>query len=283
VQADPTRLEQIFSNLLNNASKFSDHGGKIFISVDVTGSNSNQRRQTGTARASAHSENGDEVVIAVRDDGMGISKEMLPHVFDLFAQADRSLDRSQGGLGIGLTMVRRLIELHGGKVEALSDGPRRGSEFIIRLPLHDGEPEETQPEPANAPKAEPGKCRILVVDDNLDGAESLAMLLRLAGHDVHIAFDGPNAVDIAAKVRPEVVLLDIGLPTMNGYEVVRQLRQRLRLKDTFIVALTGYGRDEDRQRAEEVGFDEYLTKPIDHDDLRELLARRFPSDSKGKK
>lgn len=281
INADTTRLEQVLNNLLNNASKFSDQGGHIWLSVETLPAAAGIRKQkagkgkheTGGASGSR----GRQAVISVRDDGMGISEEMLPHVFDLFAQADRSLDRSQGGLGIGLTMVRRLVDLHGGTVEARSDGPQRGSEFIIRLPLYNGaglEPESGLSE--DAAVTEPGKCRILVVDDNIDAAQSLATLLQLAGHEIRSAYDGPTAVDTATEFLPQVVLLDIGLPIMSGYEVARQLRQRPGMEKALIIALTGYGRDEDRRRARDAQFDEYLIKPIDHDALCELLARRFP-------
>jgi two-component system CheB/CheR fusion protein len=230
-------------------------------------------------------------VIRVRDTGVGISREMLPRIFDLFAQADRSLDRSQGGLGLGLTLVRSLVLMHGGTVCARSEGPGKGSEFIVRLPLasSDGESLEGYPgslpeelygsngpagvaPPAAAFLPGPSGRRVLVVDDNVDAAETLAELIDLWGYEVGVAHDGPAAVALAATFRPEVVLLDIGLPGMDGYEVSRRLRNELHLRDTLVVAVTGYGQDEDRRRSAEAELDHHLTKPVDPDLLRALLA-----------
>ena len=212
-----------------------------------------------------------EVIVRVRDDGMGIAPELLPHVFDLFVQSTRSLDRAHGGLGIGLTLVHRLVKLHGGSVEARSEGLGRGSEFIVRLPILPG-PVTVQPPPA--PAAPEISRRILIVDDNEDATNSMAMLQRHRGHETRTAFTGPEAVAAAAEFLPEVVLLDIGLPGMDGFEVARRLRAMPALADTFLVALTGYGSDEDRSRAREAGFDEYLVKPVDLDLLREWLRSR---------
>jgi PAS domain S-box-containing protein len=252
VEGDVTRLAQVISNLLNNASKYSDEGGHLQFSA---------------TRAE------EEVILSVRDDGMGIAAETLPHVFELFTQADRSLDRAQGGLGIGLTLVKRIVEMHGGKVEALSDGPGKGSEFIVRLPVvvavH--ESSKTAPNATGPSKSTKSHCRILVVDDNLDSAQSMALLLELEGHEVQMALDGPQALERAQTFRPQVIVLDIGLPGLNGYEVARQVRSDPEMKQTVLIALTGYGRAEDRARSKEAGFDHHLTKPVNHDLLSSLI------------
>ncbi len=255
VEGDPVRLAQVFLNLLNNAAKYTPEGGKIWLTA---------RREDGKA------------VVRVRDTGMGIPHEMLPKVFDLFTQAERTLDRSEGGLGIGLTLVRRLTEMHGGSVEAFSAGPGQGSEFVVRLPLLTAAPPAPAPEtPAELPgRTEPvPPRRILVVDDNQDSAESLAMLLRLFGNDVRTAHDGHLALAVAEAYRPDVVLLDIGLPGMNGYDMARAIRKMPALDQAVLVALTGYGAEEDRRRSREAGFDAHLVKPVDLGTLQELLAR----------
>jgi signal transduction histidine kinase/DNA-binding response OmpR family regulator len=252
VEADLVRLAQVLANLLNNAAKYTGEGGSIALEV---------------------AREGDEAVFRVRDNGIGIAPEMLPSVFDLFTQADRSLDRSQGGLGIGLTLVRKLVELHGGVVQAFSEGANRGSEFVIRLPVlvH-------APAPAAAgngvPAASAGAAprRILIVDDHPDVSRSLARLLRLGGHEVKATQDGPAALRELAGYRPQVVLLDIGLPGMDGYEVARAIRTQPGTESIVLVALTGYGQDEDRRRAREAGFDHHLVKPVDPDLLLALLA-----------
>jgi PAS domain S-box-containing protein len=249
VEADTTRLAQVLANLLTNAAKYTPEEGHIRLTVE--------------ARAG-------EAVVRIQDDGMGIAPELLPQVFDLFTQGDRSLARSEGGLGIGLTLVRRLVELHGGTVEAQSEGPGKGSEFIVRLPTL----------PARAPNAAAeGKgryasspCRVLVVDDNKDAAESLAMLLRVAGHDVRTANDGLTALEMAKIFRPEVVLLDIGLPRMDGYEVARLLRKQPGLEGAVLIAVTGYGQEEDRRRTREAGLNAHLVKPVDLADLDKVFA-----------
>ncbi len=207
----------------------------------------------------------------MRDSGTGIAPELLPKVFDLFVQADRSLDRSQGGLGIGLTLVKNLVELHGGTVEVVSEGPDRGSEFIVRLPRVPGPP-QTVPAPAPAAKPVTRPRRVLVVDDNVDAAHSLALLLQSAGHDVQTSHDGMAALDSIREWRPEVVLLDIGLPRLDGYEVARRLRQDAESRSALVVALTGYGQEEDRRQSQAAGFDAHLTKPIDLGELETLLA-----------
>jgi len=255
VEADATRLAQVLANLLNNAAKYTEKGGYIGLGATL--------------------EDG-EAVVRVRDSGMGIPAEMLSSIFDLFTQVDRALDRSQGGLGIGLTLVRRLVEMHRGTVQAFSAGPGRGSEFVVRLPaLPDARP---RPAACNgiveARRASEGPPhRVLVVDDNVDGAESVALLLRLFGHEVRVAHDGLAALAAVEAFRPEVVLLDIGLPGMDGLEVARTLRQQPDLKDVLLVALTGYGREEDRRRTQEAGFDVHLVKPVHANDLPPLLAR----------
>jgi CheY-like chemotaxis protein len=261
VNADPTRLEQVFANLLNNASKFGHRGGHIWLSMG------------------APSEG--EVVVRVRDDGIGIPAEALRSVFDLFTQVDNSLDRTQTGLGIGLTLVRNLLELHRGKVEAHSAGPGKGSEFIVRLPVIPSEMAETrrsglavQADDGGGPEAAgPISKRILVVDDNVDSAESLATLLRIRGNEVKTAADGPSALKLAATFQPEVVLLDVGLPGMDGYEVARKLRQQPSTSRALLIALTGYGRVEDREAALKAGFDKHFTKPIEAKALYQYVAQ----------
>jgi PAS domain S-box-containing protein len=250
VEADATRLDQIFTNLLNNAAKYTDPEGRIEIAVELQEA---------------------VVVVRVQDSGIGIPEEMLPRVFDLFVQASRSLDRSQGGLGIGLTLVRSLVEMHGGTVQACSDGEGQGSEFLVRLPVVANLPARQGPRPAPAPKTNGQHARILVVDDNLDASMSLAMLLEVSGHMVCTAADGPSALAKASSFNPNVVLLDIGLPQMDGYEVARLLRQQPGSNIEMLVALTGYGGQEDRRRSKEAGFDRHLVKPLDPSDLEKLL------------
>jgi CheY-like chemotaxis protein len=250
LDADPARLSQVVSNLLNNACKFTPSSGRIDLS----------------ARAE-----GGQVELRVRDTGIGIPREALAAVFDMFVQVDRSAERSQGGLGLGLTLVKWLVELHGGTVEARSAGPGQGSEFVVRLPALPGPP------PA-APPAPPGldlsrRLPILVVDDNRDAAHSLARLLRVLHYEVETAHDGPSALAASSAFRPRVVLLDIGMPGMSGYEVARQLRQRCGRGEVLLIALTGYGTEDDRLRSAEAGFDAHLTKPVDLVGLKELLAR----------
>ena len=252
LQADFTRLSQALSNLLNNAAKYTDQGGRICLTAE---------RQS------------DQVLIRVKDNGIGIPPEMLPHIFEMFKQLDRSLERSEGGLGIGLTLVRRLVEMHGGSVEAHSPGPGKGSEFVVRLPLAlevKRQKPELSADQLNASASM--NCRILVVDDNQDSADSIAILLRNMGNDVNTAYDGLEAVGAAAEFQPDVVLLDIGLPTMNGYDAACRIREQPGGKDRMLIALTGWGQEEDRRRSQEVGFDHHLTKPIDFSALRRLVS-----------
>ncbi|MDI1432455.1 hybrid sensor histidine kinase/response regulator [Polyangium sorediatum] len=250
VHADPTRLTQMVENLLTNAAKYTEERGRITLAVE---------------RAE------DIASIRVRDTGVGIPKEMLTRVFDLFTQVDRSLARSEGGLGIGLTLVKNIAEMHGGTVEACSEGRGKGSEFIVRLPALPVTDLPSGPRPP-AGGCPAGPRRILVVDDHADVAESLSMLLRIAGHEVHTALDGCAALEAARTFRPEVVLLDIGLPGMNGYEVASVLRRDPAQAETILIALTGYGHEEDRRRAREAGFTAHLVKPVDLATLERVLG-----------
>jgi CheY-like chemotaxis protein len=253
VEGDLTRLVQVVGNLLHNAAKYTPEGGNVWLEALAEGADG-------------------RAAIRVRDDGIGLPADLLPHVFDLFRQADRSLDRSQGGLGIGLTLVRRLVELQGGAVEARSDGPGRGSEFVVRLPLLEPAAAAEGAPWSGGEAAKPRGLRILVVEDHADSAEMLAFLLRLEGHDVKTAADGPAAVDLAGSLGPEVVLCDIGLPGMNGYEVAARLRATPHGSAARLIALSGYGQAEDRRRSKEAGFDYHLTKPVEPDALLALLA-----------
>ncbi|HEU4752108.1 MAG TPA: ATP-binding protein, partial [Armatimonadota bacterium] len=251
-EIDPARLEQVMVNLIGNAAKYTDAGGRIWVSAELQES---------------------AVVLRVRDTGVGIAPQVLPHVFDLFTQADRSLDRSQGGLGIGLTLVRSLVELHGGTVSAHSEGTGRGSEFIVRLPraVHPGDYPSSPLRPEPAQSGDPR--RILVVEDNPDAAESLVDLLELWGHAVEVAPTGEAALSLTSTYRPDIVLLDIGLPGMDGYQVAERLRQQPAPRPGQIVALTGYGQEADRRRSAEAGFDHHLVKPVDPNELRRLLEQ----------
>jgi signal transduction histidine kinase/DNA-binding response OmpR family regulator len=252
VDADAVRLAQVLANLLNNAAKYTGEGGKIELSVTTVGP---------------------DTVFRVRDNGIGISPEMLSSVFDLFTQVDRSLDRSQGGLGIGLTLVRRLVEMHGGSVQAFSEGTNRGTEFLVRLPALVVPPARVpDAEPAAEESAGAAPCKVLVVDDHPDVTRSLARLLRLSGHEVRTAEDGAGALAEVERFRPEVVLLDIGLPGMDGYQVARAIRKLPHTESLVLVALTGYGQADDRRRSHEAGFDHHLVKPVDADALSAVLA-----------
>jgi PAS domain S-box-containing protein len=257
LDADPTRLAQVISNLLTNAAKYTDEGGSIWLTTERVGG---------------------EIVIRIRDTGMGIAEDLLPRVFDLFTQGDRSLARSEGGLGIGLTLVRRLVELHGGTVEATSDGAGRGSEFIVRLPAL-AEEEHSGDRHADRPNALPGQASrsILLVEDNRDGAESLALLLKLMGHQASIAYSGAEAIELARSLSPQAVLLDIGLPGMSGYEVALRLRRLPGYESVVMIAMTGYGQEEDKQRSRDAGIDHHLTKPLDLATLKGLLENLEPS------
>jgi CheY-like chemotaxis protein len=252
VRCDATRLSQVLGNLLHNAQKFTDAGGRVVV------------------RAAAEP-GGTRAVVTVRDTGIGIDPDVLARMFDAFSQADTSLDRARGGLGLGLALVKGLVELHGGEVWASSEGAGRGAEFTIRLPLDvpaaaDEPPEGQRPD-------SPAPSRVLVVEDNIDAAQSLRMLLKMGGHEVAVAHDGPTALETAGSFRPELVLCDLGLPGgMSGYDVARALRQSPETAATSLIALSGYGRDEDRRRSHEAGFDLHLTKPVDFARLRQILA-----------
>jgi CheY-like chemotaxis protein len=214
-----------------------------------------------------------QAVLRVRDSGIGISPEALPHIWDMFMQVTPGLDRARGGLGVGLTLVRSLVQAHDGTVEVHSDGLGKGSEFVVRLPLAGDELSGQASDKPCEPRAAVPSRRILVVDDNADQAGSMGMLLRLAGHEVRVAHDGPSALEVAGEFRPEVVLLDIGLPGINGYEVARRMRGELGMADALIVALSGYGGEDDRRKSAEAGFNAHLVKPADPGALQDLLAK----------
>ncbi len=250
LNADPVRLSQVVGNLLNNACKFTDKGGRIGLTVE---------------------REGEDAVIRVWDTGIGIAADQLPRIFEMFMQIDTSLERSRGGLGIGLTLVKSLVEMHGGTVTVLSGGVGQGSEFAVRLPTVVDSPQRP-PEPTiREPTPITGR-RILVVDDNRDSADSLAALLRLTGHEVRTAYDGLEALEAAATFRPDVVLLDIGLPKLSGYQVARKLREEPWGKNMVLVAVTGWGQDDDRRKSTAAGFDDHLVKPVEHAALMKLLA-----------
>jgi PAS domain S-box-containing protein len=250
LEADPTRLAQVFANLLTNAAKYTDHGGQIRLAAERIGS---------------------DVVVSVRDNGIGIAPQHLPRVFEMFSQVAPALERSQGGLGIGLALVKGLVEMHGGHVEAHSAGLGKGSQFVVRLPVPGSVAAEQSPAGADEPAAS-AACRILVADDNKDSAETLALLLRKTGNDVRTAYDGLEAVNVAATFLPDVVMLDIGMPRLNGYDAARRLREQPWGKHMLLIAMTGWGQDEDKRRAAEAGFDHHFTKPVDITVLHGLLA-----------
>jgi two-component system CheB/CheR fusion protein len=245
VAADPEHVQEALTHLLNNAAHFTPVGGQIWVAGE---------RQGG------------EILLRVEDNGVGIPPESLPHIFDFFMDGDRPVGRTQGGLGTGLTLVRKLVELQGGAVEAHSEGPGRGSQFTIRLPA------ATSRAAVEGAGGGPASLRILVVENNSQAAESLALLLGAWGYEVRVAYDGPAALQVAADWRPQAVLLDIGMPGMDGYEVARRLRGQEGMAGAVIVAVTGYGEEEDRQRAKEAGFDCHMLKPVPPEDLKELLA-----------
>jgi CheY-like chemotaxis protein len=253
LHADLVRLAQVFSNLLNNACKYTEPGGQIWLTVERRGS---------------------DAIVKIKDTGVGIPPDQLGKIFEMFAQIDRTIDRSQGGLGIGLTVVRRLVEMHGGSVEAFSEGAGRGSEFVVRLLVLTDEPKVDSQKPIAEPTPM-AQRRILVVDDNTDAASSLAMLLRVTGNQTYTAHDGLEAVEAAERVRPDVALLDIGLPKLNGYEACRRIREQPWGKKLVLVALTGWGQEEDRRKSTEAGFDVHMVKPVDYAALMTLLAEKL--------
>jgi PAS domain S-box-containing protein len=250
VHGDATRLKQAISNLLSNAAKYTPNGGRISLTA---------------------AREGDDIVVRVRDSGIGIPAEMLPHVFDLFTQVHRSIDRTEGGLGIGLTLVRDLVEMHGGRVEACSAGSGQGSEFAIFLAAWAGTAASVETPPSPGVSTPTTSRKILVVDDNVDCAMTLAMLLKKLGNSVNTAFSGTEAMVAVARDQPDIVFMDIGLPGMDGYEVARRLRAEARFKVCVLVAVSGYGQDEDRRRSLAAGFDHHLVKPVTLQRLKELL------------
>ncbi len=254
LDADPVRLTQVVGNLLTNAAKYTERGGRICVTAG---------------------REGDAAVLRVRDSGIGIATDMLPRIFDLFVQVDHDAGRSQGGLGIGLTLVKNLVEMHNGRVEARSDGPGRGSEFVVWLPLHPVGGEDLSPEGAtsDAPPAAPRSgYRLLVVDDNQDAANSLATLLRLEGHEARVAYSGVAALQMTKAFTPDAVFMDLGMPGMDGYETARRMRAQPGLERTILAALTGWGQQEDRRRTSEAGFNYHLVKPPEPEALEEILA-----------
>jgi CheY-like chemotaxis protein len=250
VMADPARMEQVIVNLLNNAAKYTDTGGLIRMTVE---------------------QEGEEAVIRVRDNGVGITPDLLPHVFELFTQVDGSLGRSYGGLGIGLALARNLVEMHDGRLQAASGGLGKGCEFSIKLPILSN-PAASKPKTVLEPRKPTQRLHVLLVEDNIDAADSLSMLLRLFGHDVQVARTGSTAIEMASAAPPHVVLLDIGLPGMDGYEVAKKLREMPDFKNVMLCALTGFTPSEaDRHRQQETGFDHYYVKPVDLPKLLEMF------------
>jgi CheY-like chemotaxis protein/nitrogen-specific signal transduction histidine kinase len=249
LNADRARLTQVFGNLLNNSAKYTRPNGNIALTA---------KRED------------NEVFVTVTDNGSGIPHDKLDSIFDMFMQVDQTADRAQGGLGIGLTLVKRLAEMHGGSIEAKSAGEGQGSEFVVRLPILTKPSEVASPESSTAPESM--QRRILIVDDNRDSADSLAMLLEITGNKTYMAHDGVEAVEAIEQYRPEVVLLDIGLPRMDGHEVCRHVRAQPWGKNILMIALTGWGQEDDRRKSQEAGFNGHLVKPVDYDKLLELLG-----------
>ena len=250
VHADRTRLAQVFSNLLGNAAKFTERGGRIRLTSE---------RSDG------------QIVVHVQDNGIGIPPAMLPRIFEMFVQADRSLERTESGLGIGLTLVKRVVEMHGGTVEARSGGAGQGSDFLVRIPIDPAAPTATREAEADA-KLRVSSVRVLVADDNEDALRSLAMMLRAMGHEVHMARDGAEVLEAAAAIMPTLILMDIGMPRMNGYAVARRIREQPWGRGITLVALTGWGLEDDKRLAAEAGFDRHVVKPVEAPILREILA-----------
>lgn len=253
LEADPHRLAQVLSNLLNNAAKYTKEGGRIWFTAE--------RQES-------------EVVIMVKDTGIGIPTEMLERVFEMFAQIDRPMEKGYTGLGIGLTLVKSLVEMHGGRIEVHSEGPNQGSQFSVRLPfLVEWSMQESRVAPPEQGEAAPGKRRVLVVDDNKAAADMLSMIVKMLGNEVRTAGDGQQAVTVAAEFLPDMVVMDLGMPRMNGYDAARYIRQQSWGEKIMLVALTGWGKEEDRQRTEEAGFDHHLVKPAEPAALQELFNK----------
>jgi PAS domain S-box-containing protein len=254
LDADPVRLAEIFANLLTNAAKYTDPHGRIHLQAQRAGA---------------------DVIVAIRDNGIGINPEMRPWLFEMFSQARSARERSEGGLGIGLALVQGLTRLHGGTVEVSSAGVGQGSEFTVRLPLASIESAQRAPAMPDAPRSGKGPpLRVLIADDNLDSAESLAILLQLEGHEVRLASNGREAVSLATQFGPDVALLDIGMPEMSGYEAAAQIRAQLDGQSMMLVAITGWGQEQDKQYAARAGFDHHLTKPIDLAELAGCFAQQ---------
>jgi PAS domain S-box-containing protein len=252
IEGDHVRLEQVLGNLLNNAAKYTDPGGQIRLSAEKTGG---------------------DLFISVKDNGIGIEPMMVSRVFDLFVQAERRTELSAGGIGIGLSLVKKLVELHGGRVDAFSAGAGRGAEFIVRLPAAaPSSAVERKPVAIPAIPATARGLRVLLVDDNADSADGLGMLLELQGHEIRVAYDGETAIETARRFRPHVAFLDIGMPSMDGYELARRLRATPETKDVLLVAMTGWGQDEDHRKSREAGFAHHLVKPFEPAVLEKLLA-----------
>ena len=254
LNVDAARMEQVLTNLLTNAAKYTDRGGHFSLTAECED---------------------DQAVVRVRDTGIGIEDTLMPHVFQLFTQSQRGLARSQGGLGIGLSVAKRLVEMHGGTIDALSEGPGKGSEFIVRLPVS-GPPEASTESVSNeaAENAGGDLMHVLFVDDNEDTIETAALLFGAWDHEIRVARTGPEALEVASDFEPDVILLDIGLPGLDGYEVAKRLRQDPRFKDTLMIAVSGYGRESDRQLSRAAGFDDHLIKPVDLEKLNELLSEK---------
>lgn len=254
LNADTVRLSQAFANLLNNACKYTDPGGRISLSA---------------SREDGH------VLVSIRDNGVGIPSDLSPKIFEMFTQANHTLERQHGGLGIGLALVKRLVEMHEGEVSAGANPAGQGSEFLVKLPLMTfPKQKETADQYSTSPREADAPLRILVVDDNQDSAETLSMLLELMGNEISVAYDGEQALSMANTEKPDVVLLDIGLPKMNGYDVAREIRRTPWGGDPILVAITGWGQTEDKELSREAGFDHHLVKPVDHDQLLKLMQRR---------
>ncbi len=256
LDADPHRLAQVLSNLLNNASKYTPDGGRIWLSAERQAS---------------------EVLIQVKDTGIGIPADKRDRIFEMFSQIDRPMEKGYTGLGIGLTLVKSLVEMHGGTIEVKSDGPARGSEFQIRLPILTDKPiEEKFSAEVDSSEAVERKRRVLIVDDNAAAAKMLSLIVKMLGNEVRTAGDGREAVELASQFLPEVVLMDLGMPRMNGYEAARQIRQQSWGENMMLIALSGWGQDDDKRKTKEAGFDHHLIKPAEPSELRKLLQETKP-------